>query len=79
MYEKLVRYIENLTITQGRHAGERFQLLNWQRRFLRGVFSSAGDAALSLARGGGKTTFIAALGAAAVDVDGPLVEPRGRR
>ena len=76
MYEQLKRYIESLVITQGRHAGERFELLSWQKRFLRGVFGTAGDAALSLARGGGKTTFIAALGAAAVDVDCPLVEPR---
>ena len=30
---------------------------------------------MSLGRGGGKSTFIAGIGAAAVDVDGPLVEP----
>ena len=75
-YQKLKRYIEGLVITQGRHADERFTLLNYQQRFLRGVCSTDGDAALSLGRGGGKTTFISALGAAAVDVDGPLVEPR---
>ena len=34
------------------------------------------DAALSLGRGGGKTTFVAAIAAATVDVDGPLVQPR---
>ena len=34
------------------------------------------DAALSLARGGGKTTFTAAIAAATVDVGGPLVQPR---
>ena len=30
---------------------------------------------MSLGRGGGKSTFIAGIGAAAVDVYGPLVEP----
>ncbi len=69
------RYVEGLTLGQGRRAGERFELLGWQRRFLRGAFSQPGDAALSMARGGGKTTFVAAVACAAVDVDGPLVEP----
>ena len=49
-------------------------MLGWQRRFLR-CFDRPGDAAVSLGRGGGKSTFIAGIGAAAVDVDGPLVEP----
>ena len=34
------------------------------------------DASLSLARGGGKSTFCAAIAAATVDVGGPLVQPR---
>ena len=38
-------------------------------------FDISGDAAVSLGRGGGKSTFIAGIGAAAVDVGGPLVEP----
>ena len=64
-----------LTIGQGRHAGSGFDLLPWQRRFLRGAFGQPGDAALSMGRGGGKSTFTAAIASAAVDVDGPLVEP----
>ncbi len=73
----LERYIRGLTISQGRYAGAPFDLHNWQRRFLKGAFKpGVMDAALTLARGGGKTTFTAALGAATVDVDGPLVEPR---
>ena len=47
----------------------------WQRRFLRGAFDQPDDAALTMGRGGGKTTFLAAVAAAAVDVGGPLVTP----
>ena len=68
-------YVGSLTIGQGRYAGEPFRLLGWQRRFLSGAFRGPGDAALSMGRGGGKSTFCAAIAAAAVDVDGPLVEP----
>ena len=70
-------YIEGLEVGQGRHAGERVRLLGWQRRFLAGAFRQPGDAALSMGRGNGKTTFTAAIACAAVDVDGPLVEPMG--
>ena len=68
-------YIQGLTIGQGRRAGQSFTLHGWQRRFLSGAFGQPGDAALSMARGGGKTTFCAAIACASVDVDGPLVEP----
>ena len=71
----LERYIGGLIIGQGRHAGQPFAVLPWQRRFLRGAFRQPDDAGLSLGRGGGKTTLIAGLGAACVDVGGPLVEP----
>ena len=72
----LEHFIENLVISQGRYAGERFRLLGWQRRLLRGAFGQPRDSAFSMGRGGGKTTLVAAIAAAAVDVDGPLVEPR---
>ena len=71
----LVAYVEHLTIGQGRYAGRPFHLQPWQKRFIRGAFAGPGDAALSLARGGGKSTLAAALACATVDVDGPLVEP----
>ena len=71
----LERYIQGLTIGQGRHAGQPFKLLGWQRRFLSGAFRQPDDAALSMGRGGGKSTFTAAIACAAVDVGGPLVEP----
>ena len=69
------RYISSLRLGQGRRAGERFELLHWQRKFLHGAFGQDGDGALTMGRGGGKTTFVAAIACAAVDVDGPLVEP----
>ena len=68
-------YIGGLTIGQGRHAGERFKLLGWQRRFLSGAFGQPGDGAISMGRGGGKSTFAAAIACSTVDVGGPLVEP----
>ena len=74
--KSLERYIESLVISQGRYAGERFRLLGWQRKLIRGAFRQPRDSAFSMGRGGGKTTLVAALGAASVDVDGPLVEPR---
>ena len=70
----VAEYIAGLTIGQGRYFGQPFRLAGWQRKFLR-CFNVPGDAAVSLGRGGGKSTFIAAIGAAAVDVGGPLVEP----
>ena len=72
----LAEYIESLIIGQGRHAGAPFQLLAWQKRFLRGAFKAGvSDASLSLARGNGKSVLVAAIGSASVDVDAPLVEP----
>ena len=70
-------YIEGLEVGQGRHAGKPLRLLGWQRRFLAGAFGNEGDAALSMARGNGKTTFTAAIACSAVDVGGPLVEQTG--
>ena len=70
------RYVRGLTIGQGRHAGEPFEVLRWQGRFLRGALADGvSESALSLARGGGKSTFTAALACAALD--GPLSEPAG--
>ena len=71
------QYIEGLVVGQGRHAGDLVRLLGWQRRFLAGAFGRDGDAALSMARGNGKTTFCAAIACAAVDAGGPLVAPMG--
>ena len=76
MLNELHSYLSTLQVTQGYRLGESFSLFPWEHRFLRGVFrTEQGDAALSIARGGGKTTLIASLGAAAVC--GPLVQARG--
>ena len=70
-------YIGGLILGQGRFAGQPFPLQAWERKFLRGAFSQSGDAAMSLARGGGKTSFCAGIACAAVDVDGPLSRAYG--
>ena len=71
----LERFIEGLRIPQGIHAGKPFKLLAWERRFLRGAFGQPGDAALSIARGNGKSTLVAAIGLAGLV--GPLVQTGG--
>ena len=71
---ELVDYIQRLEITQGANLGERFKLLPWERSFIDGAFAVSGDAALSVARGNGKSTLLAAV--AAAFIDGPLRQPR---
>ena len=68
-------YVGGLILCQGRYAGEPLgdHLQAWQRRFIRGAFSQDDDAAVTVARGAGKTTLTAAIASAALD--GPLVEP----
>ena len=71
----LIRHIEGLEISQGQGVGERVRLFPWERRFLRGAFApDVSTAALSVARGNGKSTLLGAV--AAATVDGPLVQPR---
>ena len=72
----LIDYLETLTVTQGRLAGQPLKLLGWQRRFIRGAFGpDVVEAALSVGRGNGKTALTAAIATAALD--GPLAYPRG--
>ncbi len=72
----LIGQLERLTVTQGRRAGERFTVLPWQRRFLRGAFGDGVQtAALSISRGNGKTAFLA--GVAVMSLIGALRVPRG--
>ena len=72
----LESYLAGLTITQGRHAGQPFEVLPWERRFVRGAFApGVKSAALAIARGNGKTTLVA--GVASAYLNGPMVEPRG--
>ena len=72
----LLDYLSGLTVSQGRLAGQPFAVLPWQRRFVRGAFApSCHSAALSVARGNGKTALVAGVACAALD--GPLTVPRG--
>ena len=72
----LESYLSGLTVSQGRRAGEPFEVLPWQRRFVRGAFRpGVQSAALSVARGNGKTALLS--GIAAATLDGPLAVPRG--
>ena len=69
-----IAYIGGLTIHQGRHAGKPFRVLPYQRKFLRGALrAGVAESSWTLARGGGKSTCVAAIGCAAVD--GPLAQP----
>ena len=69
-------YLSDLTVTQGRHAGQPLAVLAWQRRFVRGAFApGVRSAALAVARGNGKSTLVAGVACAALD--GPLVQQRG--
>ena len=55
----LTDYLSGLTVSQGRLAGERFEVLLWQRRFVRGAFAlGVQSAALSVARANGKTALL---------------------
>ena len=74
--KSLESYLSGLRVTQGRRAGEPFAVLPWQRRFVRGAFApGVQSAALSVARGNGKTALLS--GIAAATLDGPLAVRRG--
>ena len=74
--DELISYVGQLTVTQGRLSGQPFDVLPWQRRFVRGAFAPGiQSAALSVARGNGKTALLS--GIAAATLDGPLMVPRG--
>ena len=68
----IIRYLGGLTLAGGDHDGEQFKVLPWERRFVRGAFGTPGPAALSVARGNGKSALVAGIAAAVVDPDGPL-------
>ena len=73
---RLIGYLGGLTISQGRLAGELFVVLPWERRFIRGAFRpGCQSAALSIARGNGKTALLS--GIACATLDGPLAVSRG--
>lgn len=73
----LIAWIEtSVPVTQGERAGEMFSLMPWERRFVRGLMRPEVQiAALSVARGNGKTGLLSAI--AAAYLAGPLRVPRG--
>ena len=72
----LVDFCEGLTLTGGDCDGELMTVLPWEKRFIHGAFKVPGSAAISVARGCGKSALVAAIASAVVDPTGPL---HGRR
>lgn len=73
----LIGHLSGLTVSQGRLAGERLTVWPWQKRFIRGTFrEGVSSSALTLGRGGGKSTLVAGIAAATLP-PGPLFVPRG--
>ena len=73
---RVVEFLSGLTVSQGRLAAKPFEVLPWQRRFVGGALrEGCQSAALSVARGNGKTALLS--GIAAATLDGPLAVPRG--
>ena len=59
MMSHLTDFLQTLTVSQGRRAGEALTVLPWQRKFVAGAFAPGRTtAALSVARGNGKTTLV---------------------
>lgn len=81
--EKVLAFLRTLPIVSGLRAGETMELLGFQEQFVRGVYeptNAAGDrlvrlAALSVARGNGKSAVLAGLSLA--HLLGPMLEPYG--
>ena len=68
----LTDWLGKLTLSGGDLDGQPFAVWPWERRFILGTFSQPGNAALSIARGNGKSAFVGALSAAVVCPTGPL-------
>ena len=63
----VIRHLQTLTISQGQGAGDPFVVLPWERRFISGALrSGVSAAAISIARGNGKTTLVAGIAHAAL-------------
>ena len=70
--DKILSFCQKLKITSGEHLDEPVTVLPWQERFIRGSFRPGIEtAALSIARGNGKTTVVSWLAAAVLS--GPLM------
>lgn len=81
--DQMIAFLETLPIVSGLKAGETLELIEFQRQFVRGVYEPRDDhgdrlvrlAALSVARGNGKSALLSGLGLG--HLLGPCVEPYG--
>lgn len=81
--ERVLAFLRTLPIVSGLRAGETMELLDFQEQFIRGVYGNVDDlgrrrvrlAALSVARGNGKSGLLAGLSLA--HLLGPMQEPYG--
>lgn len=72
----LIRFIEKIPCGYGDSIGDPYQLLKYQKQFLRGAFKEGvSRAGFTLGRGGGKTGLASALALAALLPDSPLHRP----
>lgn len=80
--ERVIAFLEDLPITQGKLAGTKLKVRPWQREFIEAVYREDDEgnrpvrtAILSMARKNGKTQLVAGL--ALCHLAGPEAEPRG--
>ena len=81
--EQVIAFLESLPIVSGLRAGEKLELLGFQRQFVRGVYGPRDEAglrlvrlaALSVGRGNGKSALLSGLSLA--HLLGPCMEPYG--
>lgn len=81
--DRVLAFLRDLPIVSGLKAGEKLELLPFQEQFVRGVYGPQDDAgkrlvrlaALSVARGNGKSALLAGLSLA--HLLGPMAEPYG--
>lgn len=81
--ERVLAFLRTLPIVSGLKAGTKLELLDFQEQFVRGVYGNIDDlgrrrvrlAALSVARGNGKSAVLAGLSLA--HLLGPMAEPYG--
>ena len=74
--EATLDWISRLKITQGQGAGQPIRILDWQKDFLKRLLSTkTTEIGITMARGGGKSTWLAMV--AAAYFIGPLRQPRG--
>ncbi len=79
--DQVLAFLGTLPIVSGLRAGEKMELLEFQERFVRGVYAETEGgrlvrlAALSVARGNGKSALLAGLSLA--HLLGPMKEPHG--